>query len=233
MRADRKKNNRGFLVLACCAVLVLAASLPASACCDPDAIDACVSDGGLWHPSGCYCTYKSPIIIDLSGDGFELTSAADGVQFQFSNSSPAKVAWTAPSSSNAFLVLDRNANGSIDNSTELFGNDSPQPPSARPNGFISLAEFDKPENGGNGDGNIDAADAIFSSLRLWVDSNHDGQSTPTELYLLSDFGVYRLSLEYRSSRRQDQYGNVFRYRAKVTMSDARVRWAYDVLLTSE
>jgi hypothetical protein len=92
---------------------------------------------------------------------------------------------------------------------------TPQPQSASPNGFKALAQYDLPENGGNGDGVIDAHDAIFSFLRLWVDADHDGTSQPEELHTLTEMGVFSISLDFQRTGRKDQYGNIFLFRANV------------------
>jgi hypothetical protein len=187
----------------------------------------------------CIVCLSSPLVIDVLGDGFRLTNAANGVAFDLnSDGTPERLAWTAPQADDAWLSLDRNGNGTIDNGSELFGNFTPQPDppvGVARNGFNALAVYDRAEQGGNGDGLINKQDAIFASLRLWQDANHNGFSETNELRSLRQLGLKSIDLDYKESRRKDQHGNWFRYRAKVwDTQDAQLgRWAWDVFLVSE
>jgi hypothetical protein len=155
---------------------------------------------------------------------------------------PVRIAWTAPGSHNAFLALDRNGDGKISSGKELFGNFTAQDPAKHKNGFLALAEFDEADQGGNGDGIIDERDAIYSKLRLWIDENHDGICQPNELHTLPELGVFAIALDYQTSPKRDQYGNEFRYKARINPGDRRDkrdeasevgRWTYDVFLTAK
>jgi hypothetical protein len=187
----------------------------------------------VWDTVNCTWTCSgSPIIIDISGQGFSLTNAANGVKFDISGTdAPIQMGWTATGADNAFLAMP-GADGLVHNGKQLFGNFTPLPKSATPNGFAALAVYDDPKNGGNGDGVIDAKDKIFTQLRLWVDANHNGISEPEELHALPELGVESISLNYREDKRVDEFGNLLRYRSKVNPDDTDIshvgRIAYDV-----
>jgi hypothetical protein len=220
---------------------------PVTACCtcyrSQQFIQQCFQNGGDYDPYLCGCTGScqdgggcSPIVVDVLGNGFDLTSVDNGVPFDLAaNGISRQSAWVSVSSDDAWLVLDRNRNGLIDNGKELFGNVTVQdihPPGVERNGFLALAEYDKVMNGGNNDGNINRNDSVFDRLRLWRDDNHNGVSEACELFALRDFGLRRIDLDYRESSRVDSHGNQFKFRSRVyDNDDAQLGgWAWDVFL---
>jgi len=206
---------------------------PPAECCD-NAWEqaACIAGGGQWIN----CSCLSPIVIDVVGNGFNLTNAQNGVLFDLTNSgTPLQLSWTSANSDDAWLVLDRNENGRIDHGREMFGDATRQPvpgPGEVKNGFRALAMFDRPATGGNNDGKINQQDAIFSDLRLWQDLNHNGFSEPNELFTLPALGLQIIDLDYSESRRRDEHDNWFRFRSKVRDAQGAQlgRWAWDVFL---
>jgi hypothetical protein len=98
---------------------------------------------------------QDPLILDLDGNGIDITSVMDGKRFDIDGDGRLdQTAWV--SGGDALLALDRNGDGAINDGRELFGDQN----GAR-DGFAELAKYDD-----NLDGVIDAADGVFGSLVL-------------------------------------------------------------------
>lgn len=157
----------------------------------------------------------SPIVVDLAGDGFQLSGVEDGVTFDLATLSeaPEQIAWTLEGTNDAWLSLDRDNNGLIDDGSELFGNYSDQPeplPGRKRNGYAALGLFDT-----NADGVISRSDPVYADLRLWTDTNHNGISESSEMSTLESHGITGLGTDYRAHRRFDPQGNLWRFSARV------------------
>lgn len=122
-----------------------------------------------------------PLLLDLNGNGVETTGMAGAVRFDLDGDGNADVVSFA-SGGDAFLALDRNGNGRIDNGRELFGDQG-----GAANGFEALREFDH-----NADGRIDARDPVFDRLQLI----RAGSGGALETMQLRDAGVTAIDLDY-------------------------------------
>ena len=145
----------------------------------------------------------SPLILDLDGDGVEtIALGSAGINFDHDGNGFAEsTGWVG--GDDGLLVFDRNGNGSIDNGSELFGNNTAlSSGQAAANGFAALADFDS-----NADGIISAADANFSLLRVWKDGNGNGIADSGELLTLGQAGVESINLAYTDIQAVDPNGN--------------------------
>src|SRR5512138_239940 len=155
----------------------------------------------------------SPIVIDTRRDGIELGPAGRGVSFDVNaDGFPDHVQWVRAGGDEAFLTLDRNRNGIVDDGSELFGVGTPLlAGGTAPNGFVALAQYDQPLLGGNDDGVISPADAIWQELTLWVDSNADGIATRDEMRRPESFGLTSFGIIPKVRRYIDPAGNSLPY----------------------
>jgi len=142
-----------------------------------------------------------PLVLDLDGDGIRVEPTAFGPLFDLGAIGRVRIAWTEPG--DAFVTLDRDGNGQIA-STELFGDltVTEDGMSAR-DGLEALALYDLRSRGGNGDGRIDSADAVYAALTAWSDVNGDARVQPRELRSLEDAAVASIELGELSFRRAD------------------------------
>lgn len=175
----------------------------------------------------------SPILIDLDRDLFHLTGLGDPVLFDIDADGDLELlSWTSAETLDAFIWLDRNDNGTVDDGAELFGNHTPLiDGSTADNGYIPLAELDLPALGGNGNGRIDPGDVIYPELQLWIDGDHNGVSEPDEIFGLAEAGVTRIGLVYLTTPFTDHHGNHFRYvsLARILVDGhERFTWTTDV-----
>lgn len=189
-----------------------------------------------WNGSACVETPGSPIIIDTARDGYKLTSVDDGVAFDLDgNGTLEQIAWTRADSDDAFLALDRNGNGRIDDGTELFGNYTPAYAGRRhpraPNGFEGLRFLEGPDFGtSRADAMIDGRDEAFGRLLLWRDINHNGISEPEELRPAHAAGLTWIGTDYKEKRRVDRFGNEFRQKGRLQWSDGAIEPVFDIWL---
>lgn len=126
-----------------------------------------------------------PLIIDLNGDGFNLKNTDKGIMFDINGDGKKELtSWI--SGDDAFLALDRNLNGKIDNGKELFGDQN-----GMENGFLELSKLDQDKNG-----ILNFKDPMFSKLLLFKDINGNGETNEGELIPLSKAGISSINLNY-------------------------------------
>ncbi len=144
--------------------------------------------------------YYSPLMLSFYG---KLPKFSGKSNFPLTKDYPSTY-WPEANAPGYFLALDINKNKKIDDSTEVFGNDS-----THANGFKKLAAYDT-----NKDGVIDRKDSDFKTLQLWNDKNGDGISQISELFTLKQKNVEKIVLAYVPETKM--FGERAEYREKST-----------------
>jgi len=189
----------------------------------------CREDPCVVKPDGPTCgaidKENCPLVVNIGKGAWTLTGLAEPVRFDMdANGTAEEMGWTSPNSSLAFVSLDRNGNGVIDDGRELFGEYTmKRNGELAANGFDALQQYDD-----NLDGRVDAFDAVWQTLLLWNDSNHDGVSQPGEVVPTRESGITALETGYGAERRRDRFGNQFRLASRLRRTNGTEAKYFDI-----
>ncbi len=142
---------------------------------------------------------RDPLLLDLDGDGVEMTSKVDGVYFDIDNNGTIdRTSWVGRD--DGILWRDVNRDGFLTDGSELFGDQYYDNDAIRvDSGFAALAELDS-----NSDGVIDASDDQWGELQVM---RGDGIS-----FTLDELGITEIDLNFTGStggiNPWDVYGGV-------------------------
>jgi len=145
---------------------------------------------------------RDPLVIDVNRDNkVDLLAVDDPENRAYfdldKNGFAEKTAWIGEN--DGFLVYDRNGNGKIDDSGEMFSDQVIlSDGTLSGNGFRALADL----NDYNDDRRnvINEKDSAFDSLKVWIDKGTDGKSEG-ELISLKELGIKEISLNHRKSEK--------------------------------
>ena len=155
--------------------------------------------------------YTDPLVLDLNGDGVQLTDyATQPVLFDSDHDGGSLEITGWVSAQDGIVVHDLNGDGVINDMSETLseyyngtvgtGGDPGSQPFA--NGFAALASLDS-----NLDGKFDSADTLFATLRVWVDANSDGKTDAGELKTFSELGITQINLANTAQSGEVRDGN--------------------------
>ena len=142
----------------------------------------------------------SPIILDLDGNGVRTVSAADSnARYDLDGDGLADdTSWIG--STEGFLFLDRDGNGTVSNAGEFSFIDDVT--DARSD-LEGLRAFDS-----NRDGILSSLDVRFGEFRVWQDRDGDGAAETGEILTLATAGVRSLNLTGTVVNGTTEFGDV-------------------------
>lgn len=164
----------------------------------------------------------SPLVLDLDGDGVELTTYNDTTTTTFfdidGDGFAQRTAWVG--ADDGLLARDLDESGAIESVEELFGSPSVD-------GFALLATLDD-----NGDHVIDQYDDVWSDLVIWKDANGDAVSQSNELHTLSSLNIVSIDLAGVTQSSSTISGNPISHTTTYTISGGSTRAAVDAWFVS-
>jgi hypothetical protein len=165
---------------------------------------------------------RTPLILDLGGDGIHTTSLEQGVTFDLmATGTRVPTGWVG--AGDGLLVRDLNGNQTIESGAELFGDATVLPNgTTAQDGFQALAALDADHNG-----LIDENDLGFNELQVWQDVNQDGISQADELHSLESLSIKSISLGFNPVS-QDDAGNWIGLESTYQTTDEEIHRLVDV-----
>lgn len=187
--------------------------------------------GDMYTPSN-----ADPIVFDLDNDGLEIRAESIlSPHFDMNGDGFAeRVGWIG--SGDAYLVRDLNANGKVDDISEMFG-------TATMNGYSHMATLDL-----NTDGVLNSSDAAWADLKLWRDIDGDAVTDAGELLSLSSQNIVSIAVTPTTTTPVSDTGYVITAQGVFTRDDTSTgttgnviyrnnmhdtRWLTDVTVSTE
>lgn len=174
---------------------------------------------GGWYGGG----YIPPIVLDLQGDGLEITPVAQSdIVTKDAAGNVLRTSWVGPT--NGILAYDRNGDGRVDNTADIsFRGDR----KGAKTDLEGLGAWDS-----NGDGTLDARDDGFAKLVVWTDANQNGRQEEGEVVSLLSAGVASISLAGKPTGfdGKDNTDTIVHNTTSFLRSDGSSGTAYDVAL---
>lgn len=154
---------------------------------------------------------QDPLLIDMDNSGPQTTGNVGARAFDLAGNGQV-LPTSFVQGNSAFLALDRNGDGRIDNGKELFGDQH-----GAPNGYEELRKFDADANG-----QIDAVDPVYANLQLLYGN---GSLVP-----VTSSGVRSISLNAYSTALTTAAGDDVLSASAAEMSDGRHLKTYAMAL---
>jgi hypothetical protein len=133
-----------------------------------------------------YCQHRPPIILDLDGDGLEITPIELSRTFSDFDNDGFKERTSWVEGGDGILFVDLNDSGTLDQPQEYS--------------LASLASFGSSDLTGfktldlNKDDLFDEFDEYFHKAGVWIDKNYNAKVDSGETYSLSELGITSISL---------------------------------------